>query len=108
MYLKPSAARSHTTTTTTTTMHQFSEQDRTNLLKMKKQLRRLKRRLFLEAVKSPESSVDKFRAMILTLALDSATGESSTTKMSFYDSDSTLASIDPIYEGEVRICQPVG
>jgi hypothetical protein len=94
--------------TPTTTLHQLSEEDRTNLLKMKRHLRRLKRRLFLEAAKSPETPVEKFRAMIFTLAMDSGTGESSTAKMSFDDSDSTLASFEQIYEGEVRICQPVG
>lgn len=95
-------------TTTTTTLQQLSEQDRANLMKMKRQLRRLKRRLFLEAAKRPETPVEKFRAMIFTLALDSATGESSTSKMSYFDSDSTLASLDAIYDGEAMICPPVG
>mmetsp|Transcript_14260 Transcript_14260/g.23613 ORF Transcript_14260/g.23613 Transcript_14260/m.23613 type:complete len:90 (-) Transcript_14260:368-637(-) len=85
-------------------LDQLSLQDQKNLLEMKRQLRRLKRRLFLQAVKKPETSVDKFRAMILNFALD----DSLTAEMTSMDSNSSLPSIDPIYEEEVRICEPVG
>jgi len=83
----------------------ISEQDRKNLLHLKKQLRRLKRRLFLEAVNKPVTNVDKFRHLILNLALDDS---SMTAGMSsFHDSFQTLQSIETIKE-EVRFCDPVG
>ena len=47
-----------------------SEQDYETLLQLKKQLRRLKRRLFLEVTTKSVTEVDKFRELILNLALD--------------------------------------
>lgn len=87
-------------------LNQFSDEDRKNLLEMKRQLRRLKRRLFLQAAKKPETPVEKFRAFVFNLAVDESltTAETNTSQ----DSSSTLPSVSEVYEAEVRICEPVG
>ena len=82
---------------------QLSDDTKTLLL-ITKQLRRLKRRLFLEATRQPETNADKFRQLILNLALD----ESSTAEMSsFSGSVQSFPSMQSINEGAASV-SPVG
>ncbi|KAI2501189.1 hypothetical protein MHU86_13263 [Fragilaria crotonensis] len=77
-----------------------SKHDIEALLQIKKQLRRLKRRLFLEASKKPETSVDKFRQLVMHLTFD----ESSTAGMStFNESFESFPSMQSTHEGTVSI-----
>jgi hypothetical protein len=45
-------------------------EDRRNLAEMGRSLRRLKRKMLLEAVKDKPEPVDHFRSMILSIAMD--------------------------------------
>jgi hypothetical protein len=64
----------------------ISEQDYEALLQFKKQLRRLKRRLFLEATTKPETKVDKFRELILNLALDETASQQELSSLESFQS----------------------
>ena len=77
-----------------------SKHDIEALLHIKKQLRRLKRRLFLEATKKPETSVDMFRQLVMNLAFD----ENSTAGMiTFNESFESSPSLQSIHEDSVSI-----
>lgn len=71
---------------TPTTM---DNQDRESLAQFGLQLRRLKRRLFLASVKQPENNVDKFRSLMLQLAMR----DDDTADMTSVPSNDSLPSI---------------
>ena len=85
-------------------MFSQSKNDIETLRLIKKQLRRLKRRLFLQAIKEPETNVDKFRQLITNLALDeSSTAETSSSGGSYR----SFPSMQSIHEGAI-FASPVG
>jgi hypothetical protein len=85
---------------------QTSQQQREELNKVYKQLRRLKRKLFLKAVEKPETSVDKFRHLMLRFAVENNDGSTAAESFSYSSFDS-LPSIQEINESNGRICEPV-
>lgn len=67
----------------------MDKQDRESLAQLGLQLRRLKRRLFLASVKQPENNVDKFRSLMLQLAMQ----DDDTADMTSVPSNDSLPSI---------------
>eukprot|EP00545_Synedropsis_sp_CCMP1620_P002253 CAMPEP_0119013506 /NCGR_PEP_ID=MMETSP1176-20130426/8485_1 /TAXON_ID=265551 /ORGANISM="Synedropsis recta cf, Strain CCMP1620" /LENGTH=96 /DNA_ID=CAMNT_0006966599 /DNA_START=56 /DNA_END=346 /DNA_ORIENTATION=+ len=67
-------------------------QDRHNLSDMSRSLRRLKRKMFLQAVEEPIRPVDNFRSALLTLALDDSFSSIDTNDHSSSSNGSSILS----------------